>query len=126
MNRPNLTPLVASDFTGWLMQPSSSELTLTPVGPAVPPSATLVNQLFFEKIMPNIGHVVDVNSDSGDRSEKELESLSDILRTVGPVQPLDEDKIALAFAAQQRGTSLNGLSFDIARFHDCQPRSLAR
>lgn len=105
MDRQNPYPLTTNHYHRWLLQSPSTEFTLTPDAPAVLPSAAFVNEVFFEQIMPNIGNVIeDVASDPDNASENGLDSLSEVLRAVGPVEPVDEDQLAIAFAAQQRST----------------------
>jgi len=119
-------PDLNSQFTcldSWLFHASSDHghiPTLTPPrNSEVLPShdAALMNELFFERIVPNIGDVIqdlDLHAPgpghyagpSLDHSlEVRMENLSEVPQRVAPIQPVDEDHIVITFAAQHRGMS---------------------
>ena len=120
-NMDNTVPDLSSQLTNldaWLHHnPSSSNtLTLTLSDSVVlhSNSAMLINELFCEHIVPNIGHVINgVGSHvpghySGlPLNHDQLENPSEALQPVVPIQLVDDDHITRTFAAQHRGMSFN-------------------
>ena len=95
----------------WCTYSDSEQLTLM-----VLPSddAVLINELFHEHIVLNIGHVInDVGSHVPSHyigpsfNHDQLENPSEVIQPVVPNQLVDGDHITRTFAAQHRGMSFN-------------------